>query len=376
MNSAALREAFAIPRDIHYLNCAFMAPLHGSVLAAGTKGILRKRSPWQLGARDFFEESDRLRASFARMIGAAAAEVALVPSVSYGIETAARNLALPPGSRILVLAEQFPSNVYPWMALASKKQLSLLTVARPRDANWSQAVLAALDDSVGLLALPMCHWTDGSMLDLPLIAREAKKRGIPLVLDLTQSLGAVPFDLNEIPCDFLVAAAYKWLLGPYSLAYLYSHPRHHQGEALENNWITREGSEDFSGLVRYRQELLSDGRRFDMGERSNFVLLPMALAALEFLASHGVQTIARELAAKTNYLAAAAEKAGWLAVPPLSRAPHMLGLRHPQGLPADLPARLAEKKVYLSLRGSSVRISPHLYNDQEDLDACLAALLG
>jgi len=340
----------------------------------GAAALARKSRPWTISAADFFTDSERARGLFAELLGAAAGDVAIVPAASYGLAIAAANLSLAPGQRVLVLAEQFPSNVLTWRERARESGGEVLTVARPADGDWTGAVLAELDERVRIAALPHCHWTDGGLLDLAAIGRRCRAVGSALVLDVTQSLGALPLDLAAVRPDFLVCAGYKWLLGPYSLGYLYIAPQHRQGRPLEYNWIAREGSEDFARLVDYRPGYQPGARRFDMGERSNFALLPVSIVGLEQLLAWGVEDIAATLAARTAAIAERALGLGLSASPPGLRAGHFLGLRFPQGMPDGLPERLAKEQVYVSLRGDSLRVTPHLYNHAGDVDRLFGVL--
>jgi selenocysteine lyase/cysteine desulfurase len=290
---------------------------------------------------------------FAELIGATADDIAIVPAASYGLAIAAANLPLAAGGRVLLLAEQFPSNVLIWRDLAARQGGEVHTVARPPDGDWTAAVLAALDERVAIAALPHCHWTDGGLLDLAAIGERCRAAGSALVLDVTQSAGALPLDLAAVRPDFVVCAGYKWLLGPYSLGYLYVAPQHQGGRPLEHNWIAREASEDFARLIDYQDRFQPGARRFDVGERSNFALLPVAIAGLEQLLAWGVADIATTLAARTAAIALQAAGLGLTASPPALRAGHFLGLRFPRGLPDGLPERLAREQVHVSLRGRS-----------------------
>jgi selenocysteine lyase/cysteine desulfurase len=371
------RHLFDLPDEIAYLNCAYMSPLLRRAVEAGAAAIARKGRPWTISAQDFFTDSERARGLFGQLIGAAAGDVALVPAASYGLALAAANLPLAPGRRVLVLAEQFPSNVLVWREHARTCGGEVLTVARPADGDWTQAVLARLDQRVGIAALPHCHWTDGGLLDLAAIGRRCREVGSALVLDVTQSLGALPLDLAAVQPDFVACPGYKWLLGPYSLGYLYVAPRHHGGRPLEHNWIARENSQDFARLVDYRAAFQPGARRFDVGERSNFALLPAGIVGLEQLLAWGVESIGATLAARTRAIAERARGLGLSASPAALRGGHFLGLRFPQGMPDGLPERLAREQVHVSLRGDSLRVTPHLYNhdgDVERLFAVLAAL--
>ena len=174
--------------------------------------------------------------------------------------------------------------------------------------------------------------------------------------------------------DYLVCPGYKWLLGPYSLGYLYVAPQHRDGRPLEHNWIARRGSEDFARLIDYRDDYQEGARRFDVGERSNFALVPVGIVGLEQLLAWGVERIAATLAAKTAAIAERAAALGIGAAPSHLRAGHYLGLRLPGGAPPELPERLAEGRVFVSVRGDSLRVTPHLYNHEEDVDRLFEVL--
>lgn len=366
------REAFEVPDEVAYFNCAYMAPMLRAVRAAGEAALATVAQPWRVGAGDFFAPPERARGLFARLINASVDDVAIVPSASYGVSTAAANLALAPGQVIVVLEEEFPSNVYPWHALANRAGGELRTVRRPASGDWAAAVLEALDDRVAIAALSHCHWSDGSLIDLARLVPELARRGIKTALDVTQSLGVMPLDVRALPIDYLACAAYKWLLGPYSLGFLYVAPQHHAGAPLEHNWITRERSEDFAGLVDYRDGFQPGARRYDMGERASFVLIPMAIAALEQLLAWTPAATAATLAELTGELAARAEALGY-GVARL-RAPHLLGLRVPGGVPAGFVERLRARQIFVSVRGSSVRIAPHLHVSAPDVARLIASL--
>ena len=291
------RHLFDLPAEIAYLNCAYMSPILKRAAAVGAEAIARKCRPWTITAADFFADSERARALFAELLGASAEDVAIVPAASYGLAVAAANLPLAPGERILVLAEQFPSNVFAWRELAKQRGGEVLTIPRPADGDWTAAVLEELDERVGIAALPHCHWTDGGLLDLVAIGERCREVSSALVLDATQSLGALPLDLARVRPDYLVCAGYKWLLGPYSLGYLYVAPQHQGGRPLEQNWIAREASQDFARLIDYAERYQPGARRFDVGERSNFALLPVSIVGLEQLLAWGVPAIAATLAA-------------------------------------------------------------------------------
>jgi len=368
------RHLFDIPDDVAYLNCAYMSPLMKPALEAGTAGLARKAHPWELTPDKFFAGSDEFRTTAAQLVGCSADDIAIVPSASYGIATAARNVPVKKGQSILVLAEQFPSNYYAWQRRAEESGASLKTVPWPEDNDWTAAVLNSLTADVAIAALPHVQWTSGGRLDLVRIGAVCRKLGAALVLDLTQSLGALPFRARDVQPDFAVAASYKWLLGPYSIGLLYVAPKWQGGIPLEENWIQRADARDFASLILYTENYDAGARRFDMGERSNFALLPAAVHAMKQLLQWEVAQISETAGALNRQLASAAVNLGFFAPAEPWRAPHYLALRRKAGIPKELPEMLAREKVFVSVRGSSIRVTPHVYNTVEDCERLIACL--
>ena len=374
MNLGDQRELFEIPEEVAYLNCAYMSPQLRSAREIGERAVARKSRPWKITPADFFEDAEMSRALFARLVGGEPDGVALVPSVSYGIAVAAANAPVGEGQRLLILEDQFPSNVYPWRELARRGGADVVTVPRPADYDWTSAVLRRLDENTAVVAVPNCHWTDGSLLDLASIGERAREAGAVFVVDAIQSLGAHPLDVREIKPDFLVASVYKWLLGPYGVGFMYVREDHREGKPIEHNWINRRGSEDFTGLVSYEDAFQPGARRYDVGERSNFVLLPMANEALRQILDWGVENVSETIGDLTDLVEEEAARRAIEAVPKEVRVRHMIGLKLGSAAPEDLATRLAAENVFVSVRGESVRVSPHLYNIERDVERLFEVL--
>lgn len=368
------RHLFDIPEEVAYLNCAYMSPQLRAVREAGERALALKSEPWKITPHDFFEESEKARDLFARIFGGDADGIAIIPSVSYGIAVAAANLPVREGRNILVLDEQFPSNVYPWRELAHQRGANLVTVPRPPDDDWTAALLDQINEHTAIVAVPNCHWTDGSLVDLVRVGEAVREAGAALVVDATQSVGAHPLDVSEVRPDFLVSAAYKWLLGPYSLGFMYVGEAYREGAPIEHNWIVRERSEDFARLVDYRDGFQPGARRYDVGERSNFALMPMATTAMSQILDWGVENVSGTIGLLTDRIEKAARKLGLGAIPADYRVQHMIGLHLGPDAPPDLATRLAAQNVFVSVRGKSLRVSPHLYNDEKDVDRLFEAL--
>jgi selenocysteine lyase/cysteine desulfurase len=369
------RELFDLPDDVAFLNCANMSPQLRAVTAAGIEAVRQKARPWGMSGREWLAVVEPLRAAVASLMGADADGIALIPAVSYGIAVAAANVSLQKGQNVVVLHEQFPSNVYAWRELAFERRAELRTARKQPFDAWTDAVLDSIDDRTAVVAVPNCHWTDGAFVDLVRVGERARAVGAALVVDASQALGALPLDVATVQPDFLVSVGYKWLLGPYSLGYLYASPKWcAAGKPLEASWMTRAGAENFSALVDYVDEYRDGARRFDMGEFSQFVLAPMALAGLSQILEWKVERVQSTLSRLTGRLTEEARRMGCTVLEPDRRVGHMLGVRLAGGIPRALPQRLEQARVMVSVRGNSIRVAPHLYNGEEDLARFLAVL--
>lgn len=365
---------FSLPKNITYLNCAYMAPLLKSVEKVGIQGVRLKRNPTNIHPEDFFTITRDLRSAFARIINATDRErIAIIPSASYGLATVTRNLTLKKGDNILVAAEQFPSNYYPWQSLAFATGAEIKVVSpdtgfMDRGKNWNIKFLEAINSQTRVVALAHTHWADGTIFDLQAIRNRTKDVGALLVVDGTQSIGALPFDVQRIKPDALVCAAYKWLLGPYSIGLAYYGDYFDDGNPIEENWINRLDSENFSGLVNYEAKYQPGAMRFSVGEQSNFILAPMALKAIDQINRWGVQNIQDYCRSISEPAITILRERGFLIEDLPFRSAHLFGIRHSKPMdPEKLKENLHKNRIHVSVRGNAIRVSPHVYNDREDL---------
>jgi len=373
--SQSVRSAFDIPNDVVYLNCASLAPRLRSVTTAGGAALDRMAQPWIVQVPDWFRDERILSETFARLINAPARCTTLVPSVSYGIAVAARNIPVKPGQNIVVIAHEYPSNYYSWRRLADAQSATIRSVDAPHHESLTEAVLCAIDRQTAVVAVANCRWTDGRVLDLVRIGAMARRHGAALVVDASQSLGAYPLDVRDCQPDYLISVGYKWLLGPYGVAYLYVAERWHtDGEPLEESWLHREGSENFAKLVDYTPVYKPGAERFGHGGSAQFYLLPMAVAALSQIAEWTPDGINRRLRVWTDTLIARGESYRLTAPEPSQRAGHMVGLRSERGLQPGLGSALANRNIYVGIRGDCIRVAPHLHTTDRDIDRFLEAL--
>jgi selenocysteine lyase/cysteine desulfurase len=370
------RHLFDVPPGIAYFNTSYNAPLLNASRARLVAGAGAKSRPWERTAEDFFADAERIRELAAEILGGDVDGYAMIPAASYGVSAAARAIEpiLKAGDRIVLLAEEFPSNVLPWRRVAQETGAVIATVPTPADGDWTAPTLAFIAQGARVAALANCHWTNGARLNLEAIGNACRAAGTALVLDNTQSLGAMPFDMAAVQPDFVIAAGYKWLLCPYGFGLMYVAARWRDARPLEETWLARANAANFSGLVNYSDVYMPGARRFDVGEKCTETILPGAIAALEQLQAWSVAEVARSLAEINGQIQTRLSAMGFTLPAREHRCPHMFGARLPEGFAGDLVGSLRAQKVFISQRGSSVRFAPHLHVTEADIEQLLAGV--
>ena len=366
---ASHRELFEIPRDIAYFNNGSYTPLPRTVREAGEVGVATKSQPWSIEAEAARHQADLVRAAAARFIGATADDIAIVNAAAYGIATAAANLPIERGTRILLIAGEFPSQSLEWARRAEACGAVLDVVQQPGNGDWTAAIRHRIEavnqPPIGIAALTPLVWTDGSLIDLELLAPLLRAQGAAIVVDATQAVGVLPIDVHRIGADYLVFPTYKWLLGPYTLAFMYVAPHRQHGIPIEqHNGNRAVAGVPFDGTL---PPLIPSARRFDMGQCLNPVSLPMALAGMDLLHQWGRAPLAARLQATTDAIVAQAEALGFEPIRAKFRAPHLVGLRVAGGATAKVAADLAAAGVFVAERAGQLRVGAHIFNDEEDV---------
>jgi selenocysteine lyase/cysteine desulfurase len=340
---------------------------------------LRKGTPWKLAASFAGEQHERARAAAARLINADPADIALIPSISYGVATAAKLLTIERGTRVIVLENDHSSPVLEWQARADAQGFTVETVRRPDDGDWTSAVLEAIErpgaSPVSLASISSVHWSDGGLIDVDRIGAALRQRGAKFLIDATQSAGVLPLDVRQLDPDFVIFPTYKWLLGPYGRAFLYVAKRHQNGIPLEQTSAGRRNVRAENAVYFTDLDYVADARRFDMGERDHFVSMEMASIGMEMMAEWGAAAVAQRLGMLTKGIAEGLRGNGIRLPDPRFCAPHILSLGFRDGMPAGLVEGLAAEGVYVAPRLGRLRVSPHVYNDEEDVERFVAALI-
>jgi selenocysteine lyase/cysteine desulfurase len=375
---ASQRALFEMPRNICYLNSASYSPLPLKTQEAARAAVGRKGAPWTLEPSFANGQHERARAAAARLINADPADIALIPSISYGVATAAKILTIERGARVIVLENDHSSPVLEWQTRADAQGFAVETVRRPDDGDWTSAVLAAIErpgaPPISLASISSVHWSDGGLIDIEKAGLALRQRGARFLIDATHGVGVLAMDVRRLDPDFVIFPTYKWLLGPYGRAFLYVARRHQDGIPLEQTAFGRRDVRAENAVYFTDVRYLPDARRFDMGERDHFISMEMASIGMEMMAEWGASAIVQRLLMLTERIAAGLREFG-VSVPERGlRAPHILSLGFESGMPAGLVEGLATEGIYVAPRLGRMRISPHVFNDEADADRFVAAL--
>ena len=375
-NISSQRHLFDIPEEIAYFNCAYNSPLLKESIKRLHEGVITKSHPWERTPESFFNDADTIRHLSSDIFGGDSDGFAVIPAASYGLSTASRIVEsiITRNDRILVLAEEFPSVILPLKRVSNETCAEIITVMIPDDGDWTTAILNKIDEPVKVVAISSCHWTNGAYIDLLRIRQRCDEVNAILIIDATQTLGAVPFSIDEIRPDFLVAAGYKWLLCPYGFSLMYVDQKWRNSRPLEETWLARENAEDFAGLMNYSETYMSGARRFDVGQKCTPTILPGAIAALEQINAWGIQQISESIGRINNKIGLHLEQLGFHLPDDRQRCPNILGVIIPVGFEGNLVNELKDRNIFLSQRRKSLRFAPHLYIDDNDLDRLLSTI--
>ena len=374
------KDLFTLEPGWHYLNCAYMSPLLKSVEEAGIKGLLKKRTPYRIKPIDFFEEAEEVRALFGKLVNADRNRIALVPSASYGMGIVRQNIRPKKNGKVITVQDEFPSDVYALHRICAENRLELKTILPPakserRAHDWNLRILEAIDQDTTLVNLSSVHWSDGTLFDLEAIGRRAEEVGALFVVDGAQSVGAAAIDVERCRISALICPGYKWLLSPYTSGFAFFNSYFDDGKPLEESWLNRLNSEDFKSLVSYQPEYRPLAAKYNMGEYSNFIALPMMNAALSQLLEWTPAAISDYCEQLTEPLISYLENSACLLEESGYRSKHITGFRLPAGRSTDqLQAELQARNISVSLRGSAVRVSTHLFNEPADINQLLEVL--
>lgn len=357
-----------------YLNCAYQGPFPRRTVERIQHAIELKCHPERLQAPEYFDLPDRVRRRLAALVGADASEIALTNSATQGIGMVAAGLEFQPGDEVVIASTNFPANLFTWLHLR-RKGVRVHVVKPACGAARIEDVAPVVTPHTRVLALDWVSYIDGTRLDLAALGELAHRHGAIFVVDGTQGVGALELNLHGLPVDVLAAAAYKWLLGPYGVGFAYLRPEIQERLDLPViNWMAVEGSEDFDSLPVEDYTLVEGARVFDVPETPSFLNLYGLEASMEFVANAGVRTVTEHCRRLLDRLADGLRRQGFQ-LSPSAQPEHqstILGFEaQSRAATTNLYEKLTAHHVAVSLRHGVIRVSPYLYNTEEEIDALL-----
>jgi len=374
------KHLFSLDPDIHYLNCGYKGPLMKSAEQAAMQALIRERNPTSIAPEDFFTLPKEVKARFAELVNCDPLQVALIPSSSYGFATALGNISCTLGQHAVVLEDEFPSGYFSLSTWCEKNQATLKVVGPDKDAlfpgeSWNRNLLESINAETAVVLMSSVHWMNGLKFDLESIGQKCKSVGAIFIVDGTQSTGAAKMDVKRFKIDALICASYKWLFGPYGMGISYFGPAFDGGEPLEESWLNRTNSQDFGNLTKYDHEYTEESGRYNVGEMSNFILLPMLNEALKQINEWTVQEIESYCHKLTIPLYDFLKNKNVPIEEEHYMSHHLFGLKLPQDIDAELlKSNLQANKISVSNRGGNLRVSVNVFNTAEDIEKLIEVL--
>ncbi|MGM0579927.1 MAG: aminotransferase class V-fold PLP-dependent enzyme [Bacteroidota bacterium] len=374
------KHLFNLPEETHYLNGAYMSPNLKAVEQAGITGVMSKSDPTSIKENDFFEPAEEIKKLFGKLINAPTKQIAIIPSASYGLMNAIRNVPVKKGQHAITVNEEFPSDHLTLRKFCHENEAELKVIRPPkiieeRTQKWTDKIINSINEDTAVVVMSSIHWMEGLKFDLTAIGEKCRATNTYFIVDGTQSVGALPLDVEAFKIDALICASYKWLLGPYSTGLAYYSEKYNDGEPIEYSWMTRKDGHDFSKLTEYPEDFGIGAMRYNVGEFSNFIALPMIKSALEQILSWKTEKIQNYcfelLQPLRDYLEGKnVEKDNDQMV-----SAHLYGIFLPENVVlSNLMQDLQNKNIHISARGNSIRVSPHVYNDANDINALIEVL--
>ena len=366
--------------DATYLNVSGQSPMPRVSLRAVQSAMEAKKYPHHKPDSTFFEVPNRMRASIARLIGGKADEIALTSGASAGAAAVAYGLTWKPGDEIITAKGEFPLQYTVWKPMEEREGLKLKIVS-PRDRFLTaDDLIAAMTPKTRLVSVSLVRFDDGSLLDAPRLAAACHAQEALLLLDVSQCCGALPMDVTQLGADFLVSAGYKWLLGPFGTGFFWAKSNHigimRPGPFY---WMAVAGSDNFASLSFDDPKPAPSAKRWDAPESAsyfNFNLVAMDVS-VDFVVRMGPELVAAHNRRLIEFMYERLPKDRCVPASPLDpaqRGPYGCFAARSREKTAELYQLLRKENVVVSLREGNIRVSPHLYNTERDIDRLISVI--
>jgi cysteine desulfurase / selenocysteine lyase len=370
--AGAWRSAWFEIEDAAYLNTAAHAVLPRVSVEAVQASLEAKRFPHHVSDSLWFEVPNRIRASLATLIGAKPEEIALTTGASTGVAAVAHGLTWRPGDEIITAEGEFPLQYATWKPMEEREGVRLKTVVPQAGFITADDLIAAMTPKTRVISVSHVRFDDGSRLDAARVAAACHAQEALLVLDASQSCGAMPLDVSELGADVLVGAGYKWLLGPYGTGFCWV-----KAEVLDTMrpgpvpW-SAQPADTFSTLNFVDPEPSRDAKRWDTAEAAtsfNFNLAAMD-ASVRLVSRMGPASVFEHNRRLIDYLFERLPDDCAPASPmdATQRGAYGCFTARDQRMTAELYRKLRTSNVVVSMREGRIRVSPHLFNSLSDID--------
>jgi len=371
------KEWFEI-EDATYLNTAAHAAIPRVALRAVQTSIEANKFPHRGDDAVFFEPAKGIRTSLAMMIGAKPEEIAITTGASTGVAAVAHLLRWKAGDEVITAKGEFPLQHATWKPMEERSGVKFKIVA-PRDRFiTADDLIAAITPRTRVVSVSHVRYDDGSLLDAARVAAACHAQGALLLLDVSQSCGAVPMDVHEVGADFLVAAGYKWLLSPYGTGFFWA-KREHLNMALPGPFYwTAQGTDSFFELNFVDPKPSTGAKRWDAAEAATYFNFNLAAmnASVNFVLRVGPELVLEHNRKLIEFLIERLPEDCVPASPPDSaqRGPYGCFTARTPEKTAELYQKLQREKIIVSLREGRIRVSPHLFNSERDIDRLISVV--
>jgi cysteine desulfurase/selenocysteine lyase len=360
-----------------WLNTAHQGAIPRRAADAGHAAIERKRAPWKMAPDSWEVVPRRVRTALARLIAARAEDIVLATSASYGLELLARTLPLEAGDEVLLVDGDFPATIYPWLPLRDRGiAVRLVAPETPLDAD-------RLASELGARTRVFCSsWVfsfSGRTVDPPALGEACAANGTTFIVNATQAIGARTATVDELRADALVCSGFKWLCGPYATGFAWLSPGLRDRLTYRPAyWLSHQMAAPSGFEHRATYELADLGAAaYDLTDTANFFNFETWAESLELILEIGVERVeAHNQNLVQELIDGIAESPLDLVSPASSRERSTLVFAsHPDPeRNEDVFDALREAGVHVALRAGSLRFSPHLYNDSQDIERALEVL--
>src|SRR5262245_30151260 len=363
---------------VTYLNLAGNSPIPKGAIKRMQEAIEWKKFPQRIPDQAFFDVPNRVRAAIAQLIGGKPEEVALTTGASTGMSAVAYGLEWQPGDEVITASGEFPLQYATWKPMEEREGIKV-GIVEPRGAfHTADDFIAALTPRTRLVSVSHVRFDNGAMIDAAKLASACHGQGALLLLDVSQSCGAVPMDVTQFGADFLVCAGYKWLVGPFGTGFFWA--RHEHVSKMRPGpfyWMTAEGVNNFADLATAPPRPENAAKRWDAAETANYYDLAALEGGLELVLRAGVKTVAEHNHNLIEQLFARLPKDRCVAASPLDRSERgpygCFRARSPEKT-KELYEKLRSENVITSLREGNIRVSPYLYNNERDIDRLVSVI--